>query len=601
MTEEAFPLSTERPFDEAILAGYWDRLLAAEPGCSKVSTLREAVRCHVRPGACIYLGGSLARPNAAMYEIARAFWDTTPGFTIALPAFANQHAVLVRGGLVKRVITSIHGNTFPAPGPNPVFVEADRRGEVVFEEWSLLSLVQRLIAGATGTKAALTRSLIGSDVGRLLEDQGKFRAIDDSFGGDDTAWVASLNPDVAFVHGLLADRHGNTVLSPPWYDDSWAAFAASGPVVVTVERIVPTEVVRRYAQFVRLPGSAVTAVCEVPMGGHPNQVPGDLVPEAGGYYDDYDFLAELREVCADPERLDAWIEEWVLGCAGHAEYVAKLGAARIHRLRGATRRSGWRSETEVAHKRWPDAPTSGELLATVGARFLVELVTGEDLRVALAGIGVATLSAWMASLVLRTRGQALDLLAEAGMYGYTPMPFDPYLFNYRNLFTSASLTNVQTMLGVVVGGRNNRAIGVLGAAQVDRTGALNTTRVGGKLLTGPGGANDIATTATAVMVSVPHRPDRLVEKVEFITSPGHRVRAIVTDRAVLERSTPDGEFVLTGVLQRDGASSADLVRAAVDRCGWPLTVSREVDVLAEVTPSELAMIRTFDPAGNFVA
>ena len=54
---------------------------------------------------------------------------------------------------------------------------------------------------------------------------------------------------------------------------------------------------------------------------------------------------------------------------------------------------------------------------------------------------------------------------------------------------------------------------------------------------------------------------RLPETVEFVTSPGHRVRAIVTDRAVLERLDPLGEFRLTGILDRGGAKD-DLLRAA---------------------------------------
>ena len=596
-----FPLSTSGPIDEAVLAAHWQRLRSIEPGRGKVASLADAVRAHVRPSATVYLGGSLARPNAAMFEMARAFWGTSPGLTIALPAFANQHAVLVRGGLVRRVITSLHGNTFPAPGPNPVFTAADHSGAVAFEEWSLLSLVQRLMAGATNMPFAPTRSLVGTGLAGMHEAAGTLRLVEDPFTGEPTALVAPLCPDVTFLHALLADEYGNSVLSPPWYDDSWAAFATTGAVVVTAERIVSTEVVRRYAPYVRVPGSVVTAVCEVPLGGHPNQVPGDLVPDVAGYLDDYDFLRELKEVCTDPARLDGWIDEWLLGCRDHAEYVSKLGSGRVSRLRGATPRDAWRCEVDEARTRWTDPVTDGERLAVVGARFLCDLVPSARLRVALAGVGVATLSAWIAALELRQRGEALDLLAEAGMYGYTPLPYDPYLFNYRNLFTSTSLTNVQTMLGVVVGRRDNHAVGVLGTAQVDHTGALNTTRIGGNLLTGPGGGNDIASTAAAVVVSVVHRRSRLVSEVEFVTSPGDKVRAIVTDRGVLERPPGAAEFVLTSVIERDGQSRDELVRAAVANCGWLLPVADDVKLIEAVTPRELAQVRTFDPAGSFVA
>jgi acyl CoA:acetate/3-ketoacid CoA transferase beta subunit len=119
------------------------------------------------------------------------------------------------------------------------------------------------------------------------------------------------------------------------------------------------------------------------------------------------------------------------------------------------------------------------------------------------------------------------------------------------------------------------------------------------MLTGSGGGNDIASSAEAVVVTTLHAPARLPETVEFITSPGHRVRAIVTDRAVLERLDPRGEFTLTGVLDRGGTKD-DLVRAAVEACGWPLAVADNVELFGPVSGQELAAIRTYDPTGNFV-
>src|SRR6201999_2842860 len=184
--------------------------------------------------------------------------------------------------------------------------------------------------------------------------------------------------------------------------------------------------------------------------------------------------------------------------------------------------------------------------------------------------------AWLAADLLRDEGIAFDLLAEGGMYGYTPLPLDPYLFNYRNLFTSTSLSNAQTILDVVAGGYANQAVGVLGAAQVDSRGAINTSRIRGRMLTGSGGGNDIASTAAAVVVTTVHDRARLPETAEYVTSPGGRVRAIVTARPVTERLKPGGGFVLTGVLGEAGAARETLIRDAVGGCGWPLSVARHV-------------------------
>ncbi|MGI5518946.1 CoA-transferase [Streptomyces sp. CA-106131] len=596
----SFPLTADGPVLRGPLVYEWDARLEAVPEQSKVEGLAQAVRSAVQPGDAVYLGGSLARPNAATFELTRQMHGTDPRLTIIAPAIGNQHAVLVAAGLVAKVITSLHGNTFPAPGPNPVFTQADQTGAVTFEDWSMLTLVQRLYAAATGVPFLPTRSLVGTDLGDQLTEAGLLRVVDDPYGGEETALVPPLHPDVTFVHALLADTAGNAVICPPYYEDAWAAFATRRAVIVTAEKIVSTDVIRRYAQFVKVPGAVVTAVCEAPFGSHPHQLPGELVPETGGYHDDYEFLDELRVVCRDPEALTAWIKRWILDLPDHDAYLGQLGPDRLQRLRGSTAADSWQTELHGLEERWSDSPTNGELTAILGGRYVHRLVTQENLRLALAGVGVSTLAAWLAADALRAEGVEFDLLAEGGMYGYTPLPLDPYLFNYRNMSTSTSLSNVQTILGVLVGGFNSRAVGVLGAAQVDRHGSINTSRIRGRMLTGSGGGNDIASSARAVVVTTTHDRARLPETVDFVTSPGHGVRAIVTDRAVIERQESDGQFVLTGVLDRDSLPKDDLVREAVDRCGWTLPVARDVSVLAAVDGREVAAVRTYDPAGNFV-
>jgi acyl CoA:acetate/3-ketoacid CoA transferase alpha subunit len=476
-----FPLTAGAPIDGQALAHHWRARLSAPPASSKVTTLAEAVRESVRPQDAVYLGGSLARPNAAAFELTRQLHGTRPELTVIAPALANQHAVLVRTGLVARAITSLHGNTYPGPGPNPVFTEAERTGAVRFEDWSMLTLVLRLYAAATNVPFLPTRSLVGTDLGRELAEAGLLKLIADPFGGGEIALVPPLHPDVTIVHSLMADPAGNAVISPPYYEDAWAAFAARRRVVVTTEKIVPTETVRRYAQYVRVPGARVSWVCEVPFGSHPNQVPGDLVPEVGGYHDDYEFLAELRAASRDTETLDAWIKRWVTGVRGHEEYLEQVGGRRLAELRGKTNSAGWERELSVLGTRWAAPPSPGEQNVVLGARYLHRLVKQDGLRVGLAGVGVSTLAAWLAADRLRDEGIAFDLLAEGGMYGYTPLPLDPYLFNYRNLFTSTWLSNAQTILDVVAGGYDNRAVGVLGAAQVDSRGAINTSRIRGRM------------------------------------------------------------------------------------------------------------------------
>ena len=596
-----FPFAVGARIDEDALGEHWSDQLNADAIESKITTLANAIHTTVQPRDSIYLGGSLARPNAAAFELTRQLHGTNPQLTLIAPAVANQHAVLVHAGLITKVITSLHGNTYPGPGPNPIFTDADSEGRVRFEDWSLLTLVLRLYAAASGVPFLPTRSLINTNLGDDLAKQGLLHFIDDPFGsGETTALIPPLHPDVTIVHSAMADRAGNAVIPAPHYEDAWAAFAARRHVIVTTEKIVSSSTVRKYAHFVRVPGARVSAVCEVPFGSHPNQMPGDLVPEVDGYYDDYDFLAEIREASRNPEALDAWMKRWVLELSGHDEYLTQLGDQRLVGLRKKIVQQNWRDELSTLASRWDAVASCGELNVVLAARYLHQLVINRGLRTALAGVGVSTLAAWLAWASLHADGVSFDLLAEGGMYGFTPLPLDPYLFNYRNLFTSTAHSNVQTILDVIAGGYANRCVGVLGAAQVDATGAINTSWIAGRMLTGSGGANDIASTAAAVVVTTSHTPQRLPERVDYVTSPGARVQAIVTDRAILERKWEGGDFELTGVLD-DGTADKDvLIRQAVEGCGWALPVCDQVELYCPIEGRELAAVRTFDPNGNFV-
>src|SRR5207237_2380904 len=84
--------------------------------------------------------------------------------------------------------------------------------------------------------------------------------------------VSALSPDVSIFHAPAADAAGNVVLTPPLMENVYGALAARRGTIVTVERVVDPSVIREHAHLVRLPSSAVAAVVEAPLGGHPGGV-----------------------------------------------------------------------------------------------------------------------------------------------------------------------------------------------------------------------------------------------------------------------------------------------------------------------------------------
>jgi acyl CoA:acetate/3-ketoacid CoA transferase beta subunit len=196
-------------------------------------------------------------------------------------------------------------------------------------------------------------------------------------------------------------------------------------------------------------------------------------------------------------------------------------------------------------------------------------------------------------------GSRVQLTAELGLWGYTPTPADPYIFNQRVFPATPMLSDASTVLGMVVGGPGTRTVACLGAAQVDRQGDLNSTLIpGGPFLVGSGGANDVASRAEACVVVTLARPERLVDRVGFVTSPGHRVRAVVTDLGVLRRL--DGELRISAVPAGEG-TPAQRVRALAQSCAFEVEVSSQLEELAPVTEDEVLALRRYDPERLFLS
>jgi glutaconate CoA-transferase subunit B len=131
-------------------------------------------------------------------------------------------------------------------------------------------------------------------------------------------------------------------------------------------------------------------------------------------------------------------------------------------------------------------------------------------------------------------------------------------------------------------------VGFLGAAQIDRHGNLNSTVVGDYAtpivrLPGGGGAPEIATSVREVFVMLRHSQRTFVERLDFATSRGERVRYVVTDLGVLE--PVNGELTLTRI---HAGATVEQVRAAT---GWDLAVAVDVGETQPPTESELAAIR----------
>ncbi len=249
--------------------------------------------------------------------------------------------------------------------------------------------------------------------------------------------------------------------------------------------------------------------------------------------------------------------------------------------------------------------TPSEMMTAVAAR---ELRDGE---VVFVGIGLPNLAC---NLARETHAPNLVLIYESGAVGAVPerLPVsigDPALVT-GSLMVCSMADVFQSLL------QNGRIeVGLLGGAQIDRYGNINTTVVGNYVhpkvrLPGSGGAAEIAIHARRTVVI--SRLDRRVfpETADFVTSPGHRAKGrsrrelgmpgagpvkVITDKAILEPDPASGELVLSALYP---GVAAPEVAAGI---GWTLRGRGQLDEVAPPTQSELHLLRdVLDPRGLYL-
>jgi glutaconate CoA-transferase subunit A len=164
------------------------------------------------------------------------------------------------------------------------------------------------------------RSMMGSDVIAQLPNA---RFIDCPFTGEKLVLVPALNPDVALIHVQRCDPYGNAQIDGLPFMDPDLAMAANR-VILTTERIVSNDQIRRAPDQTRIPFMAVDAVVEVPFGSAPHECYG-LYEPLFRHLDAY--AAELRR---DPdEGIRAYLERYFYGPKSWAEYLELIGLADL--------------------------------------------------------------------------------------------------------------------------------------------------------------------------------------------------------------------------------------------------------------------------------
>jgi acyl CoA:acetate/3-ketoacid CoA transferase alpha subunit/acyl CoA:acetate/3-ketoacid CoA transferase beta subunit len=553
---------------------------------NKQLPLADALSSFVKPGMHLCFASTPSRSNAAIRGVARQFRGTKPELTLSSTGFHSALHVLGMLRLGRRYISCFFGDNYPTPRPNRLYSELMREGYEL-EHWSLWSYVSALTAGAFGHPYAITRSLLGTSLGAALVEQGKLLDVPDPVDPERRlGLVRAITPDITFLHAPLGDAHGNVAFAPPYGEGFYGALAARAGVIVTVERVVPSDMLATLPHFIVLPKERVLAICEEPFGAHPQPLhvaPAELRVLEPGYADDYAAYRDFRSMSQDPAAFARFSAQVLQAADVGSAYGAFVGRARFEALR-KVRASAPPPPLLTAEQLEP----SDDLLLLAG-RALARRVALGGHRAILAGIGQAFAACRFAKLLLGERADAVELLIETGFAGIDVEGAHPFLLSRENVASAARLGSIDHMLGASCCGGSASCIGVIGAAEVDVEGNVNSTLSRGELLVGAGGAPDIAACASEVMVLTRADPRRLVRKVQYLTSLGKNVRTIATEACVFERGGPGEPWIVSDVVPSRAAALTQLLQASGFRFVMPGPPSvappvsaRELEILARL-------------------
>jgi glutaconate CoA-transferase subunit A len=189
-----------------------------------------------------------------------------------------------------------------------------------YDEWSHMAVGMRFRAGAMGLPFMPIRSMLGSDV---LAQRPEAKQMQCPFTGETLLLVPALNPDVALIHVQRCDPYGNAQIDGLQFMDIDLAMAANR-VILTTERIVSNNQIRRAPDQTKIPFFCVDAVVEVPYGSAPHECYGAYEPMM------QHMEAYVAQVNGDPVGgMKDYLDRYVYGPKSWTDYLTLIGMTEV--------------------------------------------------------------------------------------------------------------------------------------------------------------------------------------------------------------------------------------------------------------------------------
>ncbi|HEY47376.1 MAG: 3-oxoadipate--succinyl-CoA transferase [Anaerolineae bacterium SM23_ 63] len=257
--------------------------------------------------------------------------------------------------------------------------------------------------------------------------------------------------------------------------------------------------------------------------------------------------------------------------------------------------------------------TRNEMMIVTASRALA------GTRTVFVGVGLPNIAC---NLARRTVAPDLELIYESGVYGARPARLPLSIGDPTLVSDALSVCSMQDLFGLYLqGGRVQVAF--LGGAQIDRYGNLNTTMIAGNegsleenytrpkvRLPGSGGACEIAIHAQKVFIIMRLSKRGFVDRLDFLTGPGHLhggdardtsglpgtgPQLVVTDKCVFVFDHENKEMLISSL-------HPDVELSEVQQeVGWQIQTASDLKETVAPTDEEIHLLREeLDPQGMYI-
>ncbi|MHA2168697.1 MAG: CoA-transferase [Candidatus Kariarchaeaceae archaeon] len=536
---------------------------------TKITSFEEISKEAIPDGSIIAIGGVHSHnvPMALVRQLIRiGVKDVTiiGSISAGLPI-----DILVGAGCVRTVLTPYVG--FEMWGLAPMFRQAVQAGTIEAPEVCEAFPVYSLRAASNGVP--FHPFPLGIHEFSDIHTQSEYyQKVKDPFSGEEVYAIQAITPDIALIHVQQASSDGNCVHLGSVVTDRLMA-AAAKKVIVTCDELVDKSVIQEDPSRTTIPGFFVDHLIPQNGAAHPTSSHGK-------------YLYDAME-----------IKSYLAACKEAGEYRSYL-ETRVQI-----------SEGDYQQRFFKDLPISQAPTPSKEPCSIAELVVtvfARDIKDNELGICGAVSDIPMVAMQLAERMQAPGLRWIAGGSGYVNPRGDltPSSTDYRRSVGAEARLSMDEVIPLEM---QELDFFFAGGIQIDARGNANLAGLpseSGWKLRGPGsvGLPFLPRAKRVYLYTMAHNPRSLVEKVAYISGPGHPEGGnpygggptlLVTNLCVFGWMKSENKWKLSSI---HPGVSLDQVKEAT---GFQFLQDNEMDIPITLVPTdeEIRLIRLIDPFG----